>query len=321
LPMILSMVAGNLFEVDLVERIKLENLTFPKEFLKSFKGPRFEISGCRKFLKIKKRPLLGCIIKPDIGLNPEEHAELAFKAAVGGCDFVKDDELLGASPKYNPLEERVSRVMEALDRAEEEKGERTMYAVNITDRVDRILKNAEIARENGANCLMLNFVTAGISALRVLSESVKLPIHAHRDMFASFTRIPDHGISVKVLLKLTRMAGGDQIHIGSVDGKLYESNSQVVESANLLRKTWGHLREALPVSSGGIHALKLKRNLELLGDDTLFLAGGGVFSHKMGAEAGAKSLREALEALRKGMDLKEKAKECRELKWVLENWC
>jgi len=32
--------------------------------LKSFKGPKYGIKGLRKYLKVKKRPLLGTIIKP-----------------------------------------------------------------------------------------------------------------------------------------------------------------------------------------------------------------------------------------------------------------
>src|SRR3990167_6435621 len=64
------------------------------EYINAFKGPKFGIAGIRKTLNIYNRPLLGTIIKPKLGLNPEEHAKVAFEAWLGGCDLVKDDENL-----------------------------------------------------------------------------------------------------------------------------------------------------------------------------------------------------------------------------------
>lgn len=51
--------------------------------------------------------------------------------------------------------------MEAVKRADEVKGEKTLYAFNITDRVDKLRDNARRAIDAGANCLMLNYFTAG----------------------------------------------------------------------------------------------------------------------------------------------------------------
>ncbi len=50
--------------------------------------------GVRKMLGVYKRPLVGTIIKPKMGLNSTEHAKVAYDAWVGGCDIVKDDENL-----------------------------------------------------------------------------------------------------------------------------------------------------------------------------------------------------------------------------------
>ena len=76
-------------------------------------------------LGVQDRPLLNNMIKPCIGLTPERTAELAYEAAVGGVDVIKDDELI-CDPPFCRLEERVKAVMEALKRAEEEKGEKTL---------------------------------------------------------------------------------------------------------------------------------------------------------------------------------------------------
>ncbi|GAH22119.1 unnamed protein product, partial [marine sediment metagenome] len=77
-------------------------------------------------------------------------ANLAYEAAVGGADIIKDDELL-ANPEFNTLEDRIPRFMEALDRADSEKGEKTLYTVNITDKLPQMFENAERAQELGAN--------------------------------------------------------------------------------------------------------------------------------------------------------------------------
>ncbi len=321
LPMLLTTTAGNLFEMGEFRNIKLLDLEFPESYLKSFKGPKFGIRGCMKALGIRDRPMIGTIIKPCVGLPPKKFAEACYLAAKGGVDFIKDDELI-ANPAYSPIEERVSATMEMLDRADEEKGEKTMYAVNITDEVDRMMDNADAALENGANCLMVNFITAGFSALRMVCEdpSVNVPVHCHRDMFAAFTRSEVHGISTVVVSKLARLAGGDQVHVGAILGKLYESVEQVVENAEVLKAKMGSLRRALPVSSGGQHPGKIPANIRYLGKEVLILAGGGIHAHPAGPEAGARAMRQATEAVLAGVPLEEYAKEHEELRQAIEKW-
>lgn len=321
IPNLLSAVAGNLFEMKSLWNIRLLDLRFSRDFIEGFKGPKFGAKGTRDALGVKDRPLIGSIIKPCVGLNPDELAELCYQAARGGIDFLKDDELYGPCD-YSPLDERVSKVMEALDKADSEKGEKTLYAVNVTDEVNKILENADTVQEHGAKCIMLNFVTAGFSALRMLAEdpSVKVPIHAHRDMFAAFARYPRHGISTIVIMKLGRLAGGDQIHAGAIHGKFYEADEDVVRSARACLDPMNHIAPVMPVSSAGQHAGTVPLNVKKLGKDALILAGGGVFGHLMGAEAGAKSMRQALDAHLTGVSLKEYSKENKELKVAIDTW-
>jgi ribulose 1,5-bisphosphate carboxylase large subunit-like protein len=320
-PMLLTTVAGNLFEMKDFKNIKLLDLEFPESYVKNFKGPKFGIKGTKKVLGVKERPLIGCIVKPCVGLEPKQFAEACYQAAVGGVDFIKDDELI-ANPQYSPIEERVTETMEALDRANEEKGEKTLFATNVTDEVDKIMENADVALEHGANCLMLNFITAGFSALRMLCEdpSVNVPVHCHRDMFAAFTRSEYHGIHTRIVSKLARLCGGDQVHAGAIHGKLYEDLDVVMESVRVLREDFYHITPALPVSSGGQHPGKVPENVKHLGEDALILAGGGIFGHRDGATAGAKAMRQALDATLQGISLLEYAEEHAELKAAIEQW-
>ncbi|MFQ6618294.1 MAG: RuBisCO large subunit C-terminal-like domain-containing protein, partial [Fidelibacterota bacterium] len=212
IPNLLSTVAGNLYEMGAFTAIKLLDLQFPSGYLREFQGPKFGIRGTRDILEVYDRPLLGAIIKPNVGLNTEELAELAYEGAVGGLDFLKDDELMG-DPSHCPLKERVKKITGALEKAEKQTGKKTMYAFNITDRVDRVLEFHDYVVDHGGNCVMLNYVTSGIGLMRVLSEHTQVPIHAHRDFFSAFTRSPYLGMSSKVFSKISRMAWADQLHI------------------------------------------------------------------------------------------------------------
>ncbi|HID94442.1 MAG TPA: ribulose 1,5-bisphosphate carboxylase [Candidatus Latescibacteria bacterium] len=317
---LLSAVAGNLYEMGAFTAIKLLDLEFPQSYLDGFQGPKLGIKGTREILGVYDRPLIGAIIKPCVGLSPESLAELAYQGARGGLDFIKDDELI-ANPEYNPLEERVKRVMEALDKAERETGEKTMYAFNITDRADEVLRLHDIVYENGGNAVMLNFVTAGFPVLRMLAEHTKLPIHCHRDFFPSITRSPYVGMTTEVFTKLSRLAGADQLHCGAIQGKLYESDDEVLINVRTCIQDFSNIGASLPVISGGQWAGKVPVNLRKIGhNDFILLSGAGVYAHPDGAEAGARSVRQALDATLQGIRLEEYAKDHDELRRAIEGF-
>ena len=183
--MMLSTVIGNISSSG---KVKLLDLEFPQEFLKFFPGPKFGIQGIRDIIGVHDRPLLNNMIKPCTGLSPEKTAELAYQAAVGGVDIIKDDELV-ANPPHCPLIERVKAVMPAIQNADRIKGEKTLFAFNITDRADRIKENALKALEAGANCLMLNYATVGLDAARMITEDpeIDVPILGHSDYVGAST--------------------------------------------------------------------------------------------------------------------------------------
>lgn len=331
---LLSMVAGNLFGMSAVEGVKLLDLMLPREFVKIFKGPKFGIQGVRKILgtDANPRPHLGTIIKPKVGLSPKETAKVAYEAARGGVDFIKDDETL-TNQKFNPIEDRVSSVMEALDKVKEETGRKVLYAVDVTADENRIWKNIETALSNGANCIMVDFLCVGLPILRKIAEdpSVNVPIHVHRAMHAAMTRYPEHGIHMLVLAKLVRLAGGDQLHTGTAKGKMEKpqvgslekfSGTKGIRYINdFLRSEWYHLKTVMPVASGGVHPALVPANLEMLGAPDIQLnAGGGIHGHPRGTRAGATAMKQAIEAYMKEIKLEEYAETHQELKEALDFW-
>lgn len=221
-PQYLSVVAGNLFGLGRLDSVRLLDVEFPKELV-SFKGPKFGIDGVRKLIgtDVSKRPHVGTIIKPKVGLNPKDTAEVAYLAAVGGVDFIKDDETL-TNQDFCPMEERVQEVMSRLDDAMSETGRTILYAANVSDRADKIVERAKKALECGANAIMVDVITCGFSAVQALSEdaSINVPVHVHRTMHAAMTRYKKHGIAMRPIARLVRMSGGDQLHTGTVSGKM-----------------------------------------------------------------------------------------------------
>jgi ribulose-bisphosphate carboxylase large chain len=323
IPNLLSIVAGNLFGLTGLDRVKLIDVEFPKKYVELFSGPQYGIEGIRKIVgtTANRRPHVGTIIKPKVGLNPTDTAKVAYEAASGGLDLIKDDETL-TSQNFCPFEDRLVKVMEKLDLVKEETGKTVIYAVNISATYDKLLELADFAKDNGANCLMVDVLTAGFSAIQVLTQdSIKLPIHVHRTMHGALTE-GLHGISMLVLAKLTRLVGGDQLHTGTAAGKmgLAKDLPEIQAINRFLRSEWFGLKSVFPVASGGVHPALVPENVKNLGTDLVVQAGGGVHGHPNGTRAGAKAMMQAAEAAFQNIPLDTYAKTHPELAIALKKW-
>ncbi len=317
---LLSDIAGNIFDMNILDNVKLLDLNFPKYWLEAYKGPKFGIEGTKRLAGISKenRPVIGAITKPNVGLDAKTYARLAYETALGAIDFIKDDEAL-VSPKYCPIEDRIAATMEAIDRAKQQTGKDVLYAVNITTRQDKLLELADKAIQAGANHLMVCGPYVGFGGLQALAEdeSVKVPIHCHRVGHAAFTRNPKHGIDVALWSKLMRMCGADQLHIGSVEGKFFYDKMETQRTINTLRQPLHHVKPTMPCSSAGNRPANIGVSVQTLGTDMMFLAGGGIHGHPDGSTAGAKAMMQAVRAALTGMPIDEAAKKHPELQRAL----
>ncbi|MHA2031737.1 MAG: RuBisCO large subunit C-terminal-like domain-containing protein, partial [Candidatus Kariarchaeaceae archaeon] len=215
------MLTATIGNISMGGKLKMLDLRFPNKWLKQFKGPKFGIGGLRKLLKVPDRPLLNNMIKPCSGWTPEVGAQLFYAAAKGGCDIVKDDELIADMP-YNRVAERVPLMMEAVDKVRDETGEETLYTVNITDKLTKLKENALAVQDAGGNALMLNYLVVGLPALRMLAEDpeIKLPILGHMDFAGVFYESPFSGVSSFLIMgKLARLAGADIVVYPAPYGK------------------------------------------------------------------------------------------------------
>jgi ribulose-bisphosphate carboxylase large chain len=319
IPQYLSVVAGNLFGLGALKKVRLQDVIFSERLMREHKGPRVGIEDSRKILGVFDRPLVGTIVKPKVGLDPIGTAKVAAAAVRGGLDLVKDDETL-TNQSFCPLIPRLEAVMSHLDMVEKETGKKAFYAVNVTTGADEILERAEAAVDHGANMVMVDVLTAGFSALEVLSRHVKVPIHVHRTMHGAFTRDKAHGISMLVISKLVRMTGGTNLHTGSYMGKMARETLENDLSRDALREECYGLKRVFPVASGGIYPAKVHGNLDGYGVDCIVQAGGGVHGHPDGTTAGAKAMVQAVEAWLKQIPLQEYARDHKELETALRFW-
>ena len=318
---ILSSIAGNIFGMKIVKNLRLEDVQWPPELVKSFKGPLYGIGGIRKLLNIPKRPLCGTIIKPKLGLSEEEHAQVAYEAWSGGIDIVKDDENL-SSLSFNKFEKRILETLKMRDKAEKETGEKKIYMPNITAESDIMLERANFVKESGGEYAMVDIITTGWSALQTLrnaNEELRLVLHAHRAGHAAFTR-GKHGISMVVIAEIARLIGVDQLHIGTIIGKMEGVKEEILEINEKIEKDWYGIKPVLAVCSGGLHPGSVPYLVKALGNNIVVQAGGGVHGHKLGTKAGAKAMRQSVDATLNNITLKEYSKNHKELKIALEQW-
>jgi len=319
IPMLLTAVVGN---ISMGGNIKVLDIRFPEKYVASFKGPNFGIAGVRELLGIPKRPLLNNMIKPCTGYPLEVGAELFRKAAMGGCDIIKDDELI-ADASFNSLQGRVKRYMEIEKQVFEETGEHTLYTANVTDKMPKVFENAKRAVELGCNALMINYIAVGLPALRALAEdpNINVPILAHMDVAGAMYMSPLHGLSSHLVLgKLPRLAGADIVVIPAPYGKAPVIADKFQNVAKNLTFPLYHLKPSFPMASGGITPSMVPKAMGDLGTDIVIGSGGGIHAHPQGPVAGGKAFRQAIDATMQGISLEEYAKEHPELATALKEW-
>lgn len=319
LPNLLTVLLGEgTFYSPGIAAIRLTDLRFPDVYLARFPGPQFGVKGLRELLGIHGRPLFFGVVKPNVGLPPAEFAAIAEEAWKGGLDAAKDDEML-ADVDWSPLAARARLCGAARKRAEAATGEKKMYVANITDEISRLRPLHDAAVAGGANAVMLNAIPLGLPGVRYVREFCQVPLLSHFDMVAAFSRAPAVGVDSAVITLLQRLAGFDIILFPGIGARMRTTDAEVRANFEACRRPLGPIAPALPVAGGSSRPADVAATMKLCGSvDFAMVPGRGVFNHPDGPAAGARSFRQAWEAVRDGVDVREKAKGARELARSLE---
>ncbi|HAD31593.1 MAG TPA: ribulose-bisphosphate carboxylase large subunit, partial [Methylophaga sp.] len=89
---VLTSLVGNVFGFKAVRSLRLEDVRIPVAYVMTCGGPPHGIQVERDIMNKYGRPLLGCTIKPKLGLSAKNYGRAVYECLRGGLDFTKDDE-------------------------------------------------------------------------------------------------------------------------------------------------------------------------------------------------------------------------------------
>lgn len=317
-PMMMTTLTGN--DASTSIKTKLVDLQLPKKFVEGFKGPKYGIEGIRKLANVSERPLLLNMIKPCTGITPEVGARIFYETALGGVDLIKDDELLG-NPSFSDVVTRVKAYKKAARLAYEETGHKTLYVVNVTDRIKNIIENAKSAVELGADAIMVNYAVVGYDVLNYISETVDVPVLGHYAGAGVYYESDYTGISSHLVAgKFPRLAGADMVIINTPYGSYPLKPQKYLSTVQQLTLPLYDLKPVFPAVGGGVHPGMVDQYISDLGHDIILASGGAVQGHPKGAAAGAKAMRQAIDAVLQSVEIEVAASTNEELKCALDLW-
>lgn len=320
LPALVSTVQGNLYELTQFSGLKLVDLSLPAEFCQAFPGPAFGVAGTREASGVSNGPLVGTIVKPSVGLTPQQTAIVVSQLCAAGIDFIKDDELM-ANPPHSPFDERAKAVMRVINDHAERTGKRVLYAFNLTDDYDNMQRHYDRVVSLGGKAAMISVNSVGLSAALKVCGRGELVIHGHRNGWGQLNRHPWLGIGFAAYGKLWRLAGVDQMHVNGIDNKFWEADDDVVNSIRLCGEDFHGKRPVMPVLSSGQwggQAFETWRRTQTT--DVLYLAGGGIMAHPDGIAGGVTAIRQAWACAEEGMTLAAAAERHPELRHAVEKF-
>lgn len=312
-------VGGNLYDLGEVTGLRLESMELPANYRAQFDMPQVGIAGTRQLTGVASGPLVGTIIKPNVGLSPEQTAHLVAQLCAAGVDFIKDDEVC-ANPAHAPLAQRVAAVMAVVRAHRERTGRHVMVAFNISDETDAMRRHADLIEREEGTCVMASLNWCGFSAIQTLRRSTPLALHGHRNGYGALSRAPLLGMDFQAYQTLWRLAGVDHMHVHGLQGKFAQDDREVVDSARdcLASLTLGIDDPVMPAFSSGQWAGTVPATWSAVRtDDLMFMSGGGILAHPDGPTAGVQSIRQAWHAVREGQSLEDFARNAPELQRAL----
>lgn len=283
---LLCQLLGGQVDIDLIKRCRLIDVQFPSIVESYFLGPKFGITGLRKFTNSFNKPLLGGIVKPKTGLSPEQLLDLVKAMVDGGVDFIKEDEIM-SNPACAPLEKRVDLIANYLAK----QSNKVVFCHTINCDPHIVIDRVNKVHQLGGNGVHINVY----SGLGVYNSIRKLNLRIFLHLQSSGAKIfTDHShrfsISWPVLCQLATMMGVDTIQTGMVGGYSNDNPDEILECIDILRKG-----NTTPALSCGMHPGLIDKVTQLVGVDYLANAGGAVHGHPGGTISGAVAMRQAID--------------------------
>ena len=286
----------------------VERLTLPKEFVRRYRGPRFGVSGMRTQLGVADRPLVGLALEPRWGVPLKTLARVGMEALMGGADFICDDYLLSDPNGEMSLSTRVPVLAEVARKASERTGEKKSYLCTIVASPLRTAELAVVAIGEGVDGIVTNAFALGVGGLEDLVESLddkdRVPIISTGMGVAVMARAPTHGhsrltqvgMSEAIFSKLSRLAGADAVHTGTVGAECY-GEMEWNRTLRAVKDPMGDIEPCFAVAAGDLGLHHLWENMSQLGPDLLIEATSALVNYPKGVAAGAEAFRTFVDEL------------------------
>ncbi len=319
---LVTITIGGVFAVRGLTGIRVMDIALPDAW-SCHPGPQFGIAGSRSLMGVPEGPMIASIIKPSLGLLPEETAAVVAQLCEAGVDFIKDDEKL-MSPDYSPLKERVDAIMPVIKDHEQKTGKKVMYAFGISSAdTDTMMRNHDLVVEADGNAAVININSIGYGGMSFLRKRSQLCLHAHRNGWDILTRHPGLGMEFRAYQKIWRLLGVDQFQINGIRAKYWEPDESFVRSFHdLAAPIFSDADRSLPVVCSGQWGGQAVETYRSTGRtlDLMYLGGGGIHGHPMGAAAGVRAIRQAWKAAELDVELEDYAADHPELRSALDKW-
>lgn len=269
---------NNLFgNISLKSGIRLHNVEWTPNLLKSLGGPRFGTSGVRKMLGAGARALTSTALKP-LGLDTKTLAGYCADFARGGIDLIKDDHGL-CNQATSPYLERLQACQNATDEANASTGGKSLYLPNVTAPRGELEKRLAAAQDAGCKAVLICPFITGLDALIWARDNFNLALMAH-PAFAGAVAGAEHGIDPALQLgEITRLFGADMVVYTNAEGRFPTYDQELCDRINdRLRRPLGDIRPALPTPGGGVDADRAPHWIRRYGPDVVLLIGGSLYA-------------------------------------------
>jgi ribulose-bisphosphate carboxylase large chain len=284
---LLCIIAGGQADIDRIHGCRALQIEFSDEFIaKTFKMPKYGLSGFRQLTGQYNKPLFGGIIKPKTGITPDQLLDMTKQLVDGGVDFIKEDEVM-ANPASCSLENRVELISNYI------RDTNVVYCFCINADPTYVVDRAKFVAANGGRGVHVN-VWSGLGVHKSIRD-LDLPLYIHYqksgDKFFTHKNNP-FSISWQLCCQLAAYCGVDTIHCGMWGGYLSDPEDELRETMKILTD-----RNVTPALSCGLTADGIQPIVDKFGVNWLGNSGGGIHSHPEGSTAGAAKIRAAVDLI------------------------
>lgn len=285
LSQILVQTMGGQMDIDIIKECHLLDLEFPESF--AWPKPAIGLSGMKKYCGVPdNQPLFGGITKPKIGLSPEKHLDLVKLLVDGGCNFIKEDEILSGA-KHCDMAKRVSLVSDYIHKT----SSKVFYCASISSDWPYLQDRAKMIASLGGNGIHFNF-HCGLGAYRTI-RNLNLGLLMHFQKSGDKLLTSDrhvYNIDEQLIYELMSLSGCDTLHCGMIGGYYSICEAKMKDIVNMLVAY-----NSVPALSCGMHPGLIDNICEKLGHaNWMANVGGALTGHPDGTLAGTKAMKQAV---------------------------